>query len=53
MRYEISLNEDFLSDLDKKLRNHRLNQNLTSKELSKKSGISMRTIDGFERGKKK
>lgn len=41
-----------LTDLGKKLKQHRLNQNLTSGELAKRSGVSVRTITGFERGEK-
>ena len=52
MEYDISLNQDILKDLGEKLRQHRLNQNLTSKELAKNSGVSVRTITGFERGEK-
>ncbi|MGQ0828211.1 MAG: helix-turn-helix domain-containing protein [Bacteroidota bacterium] len=52
MNYELLLNKDILSDLGKKLKTHRLNQNLPSKELSLKSGVSIRTITGFERGEK-
>ncbi|MFH1321963.1 MAG: helix-turn-helix transcriptional regulator [Bacteroidota bacterium] len=52
MNYNISLNQDILSDLGKKLKQHRLNQNLSSGELAKKSGVSVRTITGFERGEK-
>ncbi len=52
MNYNILLNQDILSELGKKLKQHRLNQNLSSKELAKKSGVSVRTITGFERGEK-
>lgn len=52
MNYNIALNEDILSDLGNKLKQHRLNQNLSSKELAKRSGVSVRTINGFERGEK-
>jgi transcriptional regulator with XRE-family HTH domain len=52
MNYNILLNEDILKELGKDLRQHRLNNNLTVKELSNKSGISERTIIGFELGKK-
>ena len=52
MKYGILLNQDILSDLGKKLRQHRLNQHLSSGELAKKSGVSIRTITGFERGEK-
>jgi len=52
MNYNIFLNQDILSDLGKKLKQHRLNQNLSSGELAKKSGVSVRTIAGFERGEK-
>ncbi len=52
MDYNLALNAEILSDLGKKLKQHRLNQNLTSKELEKRSGVSVRTITGFERGEK-
>tara|TARA_R110002051_G_scaffold31482_1_gene71673 strand:+ start:119 stop:421 length:303 start_codon:yes stop_codon:yes gene_type:complete len=52
MKYNISLNEDILKDLGKGIKEHRLNQNLTAKELANKSGVSIRTITGFERGEK-
>ncbi|MFD0991122.1 helix-turn-helix domain-containing protein [Mariniflexile jejuense] len=52
MNYNILLNEDILQELGKGLRQHRLNSNLTVKELSDKSGVSERTIIGFELGKK-
>ncbi|MCX6180910.1 MAG: helix-turn-helix transcriptional regulator [Bacteroidetes bacterium] len=52
MNYDLSLNQNILVDLGKKLREQRLNQNLSSKELSAKSGVSERTISGFERGEK-
>jgi transcriptional regulator with XRE-family HTH domain len=52
MNYNILLNEDILKELGKDLRQHRLNNNLTVNELSNKSGISERTIIGFELGKK-
>lgn len=52
INYNILLNEDILVDLGKGLRQHRLNSNLTVKELSEKSGVSERTIVGFELGKK-
>lgn len=52
MEYNIALNEDILSDLGDRLRQHRLNQNLSSKELADRSGVSVRTITGFERGEK-
>lgn len=52
MNYNILLNEDILVNLGKGLRQHRLNSNLTVKELSEKSGVSERTIVGFELGKK-
>ncbi len=47
-----SLNEEILKDLGERLKQQRLNLNLTSKELAEKSGVSMRTINGFERGEK-
>lgn len=52
MSYNILLNQDILLDLGKKLKQHRLNLNLTAKELANKSGVSVRTITGFERGEK-
>jgi transcriptional regulator with XRE-family HTH domain len=52
MNYNISLNQDILSDLGRKLKQHRLNQNLSSGELAERSGVSVRTITGFERGEK-
>lgn len=52
MDYNISLNQDILHNIGKKLKQHRLNQNLSSKELAAKSGVSLRTIAGFERGEK-
>src|SRR5262245_21988856 len=52
MSYSVLLNQDILTDLGKKLKQHRLNQHLTAKELSDKSGVSVRTIVGFERGEK-
>ncbi|MGZ0017665.1 helix-turn-helix domain-containing protein [Yeosuana sp. AK3] len=52
MNYNILLNEDILKELGNGLRQHRLNSNLTVKELSDKSGVSERTISGFELGNK-
>lgn len=52
MEYMSSLNEEILKDLGERLKQQRLNLNLTSKELAEKSGVSMRTINGFERGEK-
>lgn len=52
MKYNISLNQDILLDLGKKLRQHRLNNNFTSGKLAELSGVSVRTITGFERGEK-
>ena len=52
MKYNFLLNQDVLLDLGKKLKQHRLNQNLSSTELADKSGVSVRTITGFERGEK-
>ena len=52
MNYDIVLNQDILFDLGEKLKQHRLNQNLSSGELAKKSGVSVRTVTGFERGEK-
>ena len=48
--YDILLNKEILLDLGKKLRQQRLNFNLSTKELSKQSGLSLRTISAFERG---
>lgn len=52
MKYNILLNQDILTDLGKRLKQQRLNQNLSVVALSKKSGVSVRTISGFERGEK-
>lgn len=52
MNYKMLLNQDILSDLGKRLKQQRLNQNLSSAELANKSGVSIRTITGFERGEK-
>lgn len=52
MKYSISLNQDILFDLGKKLKQHRLNHNFTSAQLAELSGVSVRTITGFERGEK-
>jgi len=52
MNYTILLNQEILKDLGQKLKQQRLNQNLSSGELAKKSGVSVRTITGFERGEK-
>lgn len=52
MKYNIILNQDILLDLGKKLKQHRLNHNLTSGKLAELSGVSVRTITGFERGEK-
>jgi putative transcriptional regulator len=52
VNYNISLNQDILTDLGKRLKQQRLNQNLSSVELARKSGVSVRTITGFERGEK-
>jgi transcriptional regulator with XRE-family HTH domain len=52
MKYSISLNQDILLDLGKRLKQHRLNHNFTSGKLAELSGVSMRTITGFERGEK-
>lgn len=37
--------------MGKKLKSIRLNTNMTQKELSEKSGISLMTISGFESGR--
>lgn len=52
MKYSLLLNQDILIELGKRLKDYRLNSNLSIKELSVKSGISVRTIGGFERGEK-
>ena len=52
MKYDLLLNKDILVDLGSKLKQHRLNQNITAKALAEKSGVSSRTITGFERGEK-
>ena len=52
MKYASYLNKDILKDLGNRLKQHRLNQNLTAKELSVCSGVSERTLTGFERGEK-
>lgn len=52
MKYSVLLNQDILLDLGKKLRQHRLNHNFTSRKLAELSGVSVRTISGFERGEK-
>lgn len=39
-------------NLGNKLKQHRLNQHLTAKELLEKAGVSSRTITGFEKGEK-
>lgn len=52
MKYNISINQDILADLGERLKQHRLNQNLSAKSLAEKSGVSVRTITGFERGEK-
>jgi len=52
MSYDLLLNQDILLDLGKRLKQHRLNYNLTAKKLSEKSGVSVRTLTGFERGEK-
>lgn len=52
MKYSISLNQDILLDLGAKIKQHRLNYNFTSEKLAKHSGVSIRTITGFERGEK-
>lgn len=52
MDYSIALNQDILSDLGKRLKQQRLNQNMSSADLARLSGVSVRTITGFERGQK-
>jgi transcriptional regulator with XRE-family HTH domain len=52
MNYDLLLNHDILVDLGKRLKQHRLNYNFTAKKLASKSGVSVRTITGFERGEK-
>src|SRR6056300_385663 len=52
MKYDILLNKDILFDLGKRLKQQRLNQNHTGKGLAERSGVSQRTITGFERGEK-
>lgn len=52
MEYRLAINRDILNDLGEKLKQQRLNQNLSAKELAQKSGVSQRTITGFERGEK-
>jgi len=52
MDYGAFLNQDILEDLGSKLKQRRLNQNLSSVSLAKNSGVSVRTILGFERGEK-
>jgi transcriptional regulator with XRE-family HTH domain len=52
MNYNVLLNQDILADIGNRLKQHRLNQHLTAGELSNKSGVSIRTITGFERGEK-
>ncbi len=52
MDYGAFLNQDILEDLGSKLKQRRLNQNLSSASLAKSSGVSVRTILGFERGEK-
>ncbi|MCB9252943.1 MAG: helix-turn-helix transcriptional regulator [Flavobacteriales bacterium] len=41
-----------MSDLGLRFKQQRLNHRLTTRELAQKSGVSMRTINGFERGEK-
>lgn len=50
INYDVLLNTEILLDLGKKLRQQRLNFNLSAKELSKQSGLSLRTLSAFERG---
>lgn len=52
MKHDLLLNKDILFDLGKRLKQQRLNQNLTAKGLAERSGVSQRTITGFERGEK-
>lgn len=44
------LNNEVLKDLGKNLKRHRINQNLSTKELAEKSGVHTNTINSFERG---
>ena len=52
MNYLLSLNQDILLDIGRRIKMQRINQNLTAKKLSVLSGVSLRTISGFERGEK-
>ncbi len=52
MNYLLSLNQDILLDIGRRIKMQRINQNLTAKKLSVISGVSLRTISGFERGEK-
>lgn len=52
MKYDLLFNKDILFDLGKRLKQQRLNRNLTAKGLAERSGVSQRTITGFERGEK-
>jgi len=51
-KYENLVNQEIFLDIGKKLKQHRINQNISSKELERLSGVSIRTITGFERGEK-
>jgi len=48
--YELN-NKNLCALMGKKLKSIRLNTNMTQKELSEKSGISLMTISGFESGR--
>ena len=48
--YELNT-PDICAEIGKKLKNIRINANLTQKQLSEKSGISLMTISGFESGR--
>ena len=52
MKYDLLLNKDILFDLGKRLKQQRLNQNLTAKGLAERSGVSQITRTGFERSEK-
>jgi transcriptional regulator with XRE-family HTH domain len=49
---DLLLNKDILFDLGKRIKQQRLNQNLTAKGLAERSGVSQITRTGFERSKK-
>ena len=48
--YELN-NKNICAKVGKKLKSIRINANLTQKELSERSGISLMTISGFESGR--